>query len=48
MMRDLDNPRGCAAKQNAINPDSLGVSDDTPGLSGCARADSAVTVTVSS
>ena len=24
-MRDLDNPRGCAVKQNAINPDSLGV-----------------------
>ena len=24
-MRDLDNPRGCAVKQSAINPDSLGV-----------------------
>jgi hypothetical protein len=24
-MRDLDNARGCAVKQSAINPDSLGV-----------------------
>jgi hypothetical protein len=43
-MRDLDNPRGCAVKQSAINPDSLGVVRRHAGAICCARADSAVIV----